>query len=489
MKLRIPVRHRPGRPAAEHSPQPSPWTPARIIRLLCLVVAGVLALGISANAATGKRRTVHPSPAQTLALGHLVATKNSAYALTKDRSAIYRWAGNQDRWIKIGNRAANIYASEDTVYATDLATGDIHRYDSETESWPRIGGPGADFAATNKHLYGISPDRTAVYEYTGQGDTWTKVGGPADRLYTYTGKTPAMKLNPLFKDHPTDSPLYITQPGSGDIYRYDGHATAWTRLGGPGAEFAVTDNNLYRLATDHSSVSEYTGPGDKWKPVRTTRTGHIYAANTLFATDDSTGDIFKYNGHPNKWNRIGSPGSAFATSGDHLYGITPDGSALNEYTGKNDVWTDRGAPVTPASREERIAHLEQLTQPGQAATDTWYRELGAHRSHQPDRYEFNWDTNICNAPAPDKIADYDFSLACIRHDFGYHNYKDLFGDEGFRNSLTGPSPKQRVDDIFRQDLYNICDEVGFPWKHTDAQRTACRFIADKYVGAVALSHG
>ncbi|MEU9046566.1 MULTISPECIES: phospholipase A2 [unclassified Kitasatospora] len=488
MKLPIPARTRHGRPAVDRSPEPppAPWTRARIVRLLCLVIAGVLALAVSANAATGKR-AFHTSTNAAIVLGDLVATKDSAYALTKDRTAIYRWADNQDRWIKIGGKANRIYAGEDSVYATDPDTGDIHRYDFDTGSWPRIGGPGADFAATNKHLYGISPDHSAVYEYTGKGDTWTKVGGPADRLYTYTGKTLATKVDPWL-GHPTDSALYATQHGSGDIYRYDGRATAWTRLGGPGAEFAVTDNNLYRLATDHTSVMEYAGPGDKWKPVRTERTEHLYAANTLYATDRA-GDILKYNGHPDKWNRIGNPGAAFATSGDHLYGITPDGSALNEYTGKNDVWTARGAPVTPASREERIAHLDQLTQPGQAATDAWYRELGAHRSHQPDRYEFNWDTNVCNSPAPDKIADYDFSLACIRHDFGYHNYKDLFGDNGFRFSLTGPSPKERVDQIFLQDLNNICDDPGFPRRHTAAEREACRRVANSYFSVVALSHG
>ncbi|WP_033356021.1 hypothetical protein [Kitasatospora aureofaciens] len=221
MKLRIPARPRRGHPAAEQSPHPSPtpWTPSRIVRLLCLVIAGVLALGVSANAVTGKR-ALHTSPAPTIVLGDLVATKDSAYALTKDGSAVYRWADNQDRWIKIGGKADRIFAGEDSVYATDPDTHDIHRYDFDSGSWPRIGGPGADFATTNKHLYGISPDHSAVYEYTGKGDTWTKVGGPADRLYTYTGKTLATKVDPWL-GHPTDSPLYITQHGSGDIYRYD----------------------------------------------------------------------------------------------------------------------------------------------------------------------------------------------------------------------------------------------------------------------------
>ncbi|ARF83348.1 phospholipase A2 [Kitasatospora aureofaciens] len=478
MKLRLPARPRRGHPAAEHSPEPSPtpWTPARIVRLLCLVIAGVLALGISANAATGKRAFTTP-PNPVAVFGDLVATKDSAYGLAKDPSAVYRWAGSQDRWIKIGDGAARIYASEDTVYATDPGNGDIRRYDSATDSWTRIGGPGADFAATAKHLYGISPDHSAVYEYTGRGDTWTKVGGPADRLYTYTGETPAMKLNPkVVPGTPSDSPLYATQHGTGDIYRYDGHATAWTRLGGPGAEFAVTDNNLYRLAADHSGVAEYTGPGDKWKAVRAERTEHLYAANTLYATD-GTGGIVKYNGHPNRWNPIGQPGAVFATSGDHLYGLTPDGSALYEYTGKEAVWTNHGAaPAQPASPEERKAHLRELTQPGPAATEAWNQERAAHLAGKPDRYQFNWDTNYCNFPAIDKSPVFDFATACARHDFGYHNFKDLLNLDDLAANREGQEAKHRVDVVFKDDMDNSCD--------TSIDRLSCRDSASAYFLAV-----
>lgn len=56
-----------------------------------------------------------------------------------------------------------------------------------------------------------------------------------------------------------------------------------------------------------------------------------------------------------------------------------------------------------------------------------------------------------------------FKSACDRHDFGYQNYRDALGEEGFRNGVLGvtgigtDSPKSRVDAVFRQDLQRACE--------------------------------
>ncbi|MFI1854562.1 phospholipase A2 [Streptomyces sp. NPDC020480] len=87
----------------------------------------------------------------------------------------------------------------------------------------------------------------------------------------------------------------------------------------------------------------------------------------------------------------------------------------------------------------------------------------------------------CNAPAPNAIGSYDFTLACVRHDFGYRNYRDLFGEDAFRNSPTG---KQRIDQIFLQDLNMVCDAPGWPLRHAPAERTACKTAANTYFTGV-----
>ncbi|MFI6116935.1 phospholipase A2 [Kitasatospora sp. NPDC051164] len=150
------------------------------------------------------------------------------------------------------------------------------------------------------------------------------------------------------------------------------------------------------------------------------------------------------------------------------------------------VRLDVPSPAGAAQVGARADHPAQVPQPLGAPRPG---EYWAHKLHKPDRYGFNWDTNVCNSPAPDRIDGFDFSLACIRHDFGYHNSKDLYGEDGFRNSLTGPSPKARVDGVFLQDLTEACETPSRPRVHTTAEREACHRIAGSYYSAVVLSRG
>ena len=346
----------------------------------------------------------------------------------------------------------------------------------------------ADIASTKHAVYALATDHTAVYEWSAGKKNWTKVGGPTKNLYA------------------GHDDLYATNPGTGDIYHYNGKPNSWTRIGGPGATFTTTDKHLYGLSPSGNAVYEYTGKGDAWTKVRGA-TGQIYSNSALYATDPVTGDISKYNGKPNSWTRIGGPGATFTTTHEadkvirvfkdeaaaDLYGLAPDHSAVWKYTGKGDTWTSLGAPVTPANQSEKLQLLDSMTQMGNTAANAWYKALGEHRQGKPDRYEFDWSTNNCNAPAPDAPAGFDFTLACVRHDFGYRNYKEVLGDESFKNSWTGRSSKDRVDRIFLQDMKDVCMARDFPYDHTPVQRQLCLQIANTYyvavVGAPAVGLG
>ncbi|MFD8381822.1 hypothetical protein ACFV2X_25425, partial [Streptomyces sp. NPDC059679] len=50
-----------------------------------------------------------------------------------------------------------------------------------------------------------------------------------------------------------------TSPQDGRIFRYDGDPDKWTEIGGPGAEFAVSNDRLYGMSPDHSTVYQWTG--------------------------------------------------------------------------------------------------------------------------------------------------------------------------------------------------------------------------------------
>ncbi len=61
----------------------------------------------------------------------------------------------------------------------------------------------------------------------------------------------------------------------------------------------------------------------------------------------------------------------------------------------------------------------------------------------------DWTTDGCSAPLlGDSGRSFDFRWPCLRHDFGYRNFKS----HGLFNSNT----RQRIDDQFRRDLDESC---------------------------------
>ncbi|MFD8787881.1 hypothetical protein [Kitasatospora sp. NPDC059599] len=206
----------------------------------------------------------------------------------------------------------------------------------QTSATPSPATRSGTVAATGSRLYRITPDHQAVEEYTGKGDTWVKVRGATSRIYT------------------SRSTLYATDRTTGDIWQYDpahkdtgsdhpaGVDGPWTRIGGPGAQFAATADRLYGLSPDHSAVHEYTGNPGVWNRVRLAGTDRILtSATTLYAVDPVTaagGGIHQYDAASGRWTDIGGPGAQFAATADHLYGVSPDHSAVYEYTGNPGVW-------------------------------------------------------------------------------------------------------------------------------------------------------
>jgi hypothetical protein len=83
-------------------------------------------------------------------------------------------------------------------------------------------------------------------------------------------------------------------------------------------------------------------------------------------------------------------------------------------------------------------------------------------------YGYTWSTDLCTA-SPDQPFGWDFRPACIRHDFGYGNYKQfgLFDQN-----------KPRVDQAFYADLLRICADQSW-W-----ERGACESLAFVYYQAV-----
>ena len=77
-----------------------------------------------------------------------------------------------------------------------------------------------------------------------------------------------------------------------------------------------------------------------------------------------------------------------------------------------------------------------------------------------------WTSDGCTK-SPDKPFGWSFVKACYRHDFGYRNYK--------KQSRFNTTNKKRIDNKFRDDLYNVCDAEA-----SNYTRRQCKVLADEY---------
>ncbi|KAF4587843.1 phospholipase A2 [Ophiocordyceps camponoti-floridani] len=66
---------------------------------------------------------------------------------------------------------------------------------------------------------------------------------------------------------------------------------------------------------------------------------------------------------------------------------------------------------------------------------------------------FDWKTDACTA-SPDKPYGYDFKWACIRHDFGYRNFRRL--------GMLSHNWRRKTDMNFLMDMKDVCDASKNP---------------------------
>ncbi|WP_234359239.1 MULTISPECIES: phospholipase [unclassified Plantactinospora] len=116
----------------------------------------------------------------------------------------------------------------------------------------------------------------------------------------------------------------------------------------------------------------------------------------------------------------------------------------------------------------RLAVLASLTQTGSDSYATW----DAARQNQAilAAYMFDWSNDGCTG-APDNPLGFAFELSCIRHDFGYRNYKAA---QRFAEN------KDRLDLAFYGDMQRVCAT------YSDALRPPCYGLATIYYEAVRI---
>ncbi|ABW16050.1 serine/threonine protein kinase [Parafrankia sp. EAN1pec] len=254
---------------------------------------------------------------------HIAGSGSVLYAID-GQTGVHMYSESGRKWISIGGPKGRLYGGGYGLFATDDVSGDIYRYLGAPGRWQRVGYEGRTFAVTGDALYGLTPDGKHVNRYTGSGEEWYTVGDDARTIYG------------------GGYGLFATNPITGHIYRYLGSA-GWTRIGGPGADFAVTGDALYGLTPDGKHVNRYTGSGEEWYTVGDDARTIYGGGYGLFATNPITGHIYRYLGSAG-WTRIGGPGADFAVTEDRIYGLSEDGKSVSMYSGSGDVWFPIGVP-------------------------------------------------------------------------------------------------------------------------------------------------
>jgi hypothetical protein len=127
--------------------------------------------------------------------------------------------------------------------------------------------------------------------------------------------------------------------------------------------------------------------------------------------------------------------------------------------------TATSAVADPADKPQVLASWTQTD----AASQDAFLAARADQAAWAD-YNFDWSTDVCSS-SPDNPFGFPFENGCIRHDFGYRNYKA----QG-----TFEANKARVDSAFYEDLKRACAQ------YDGATKKSCDGLAWTYYQAVVI---
>lgn len=123
------------------------------------------------------------------------------------------------------------------------------------------------------------------------------------------------------------------------------------------------------------------------------------------------------------------------------------------------------AVADPADKPQVLSSWTQTSASSQNAFLAARGDQGSWAS-----YNFDWSTDVCSS-SPDNPFGFPFENGCIRHDFGYRNYKA----QG-----TFEANKNRIDSAFYEDLKRVCSG------YDGATKKSCDALAWTYYQAVVV---
>jgi hypothetical protein len=125
-----------------------------------------------------------------------------------------------------------------------------------------------------------------------------------------------------------------------------------------------------------------------------------------------------------------------------------------------------GEGAAPVGVSRRPTEVELVDRYVEADLETFL----AYRASPERDPRLDWSTDECSAPVVGSTgASFDFTEACLRHDFGYRNYRrlGLFEEQ-----------KELVDEVFLADMRAHCEI------RPAEERERCRAWAQTFYAAV-----
>lgn len=152
-----------------------------------------------------------------------------------------------------------------------------------------------------------------------------------------------------------------------------------------------------------------------------------------------------------------------------VYIVTP---STTDVRGDVEDFTDLAVDVILAKPKNDAFSVNSIST-DELATDSLlfsvslFEFLGRKAALDPS--SLDWTDDGCSY-SPDEPLGYNFLHSCMRHDFGYRNFK--------AQSRFTEENRERIDDKFLNDLYNECANYwGF-------SNYVCEGLADTYYAAV-----
>jgi hypothetical protein len=126
------------------------------------------------------------------------------------------------------------------------------------------------------------------------------------------------------------------------------------------------------------------------------------------------------------------------------------------------------AQPAAAAPADKAAVLSSWTQTSASSYNAFF---GARANQGAwGAYGFDWSTDYCSS-SPNNPFGFPFQNSCVRHDFGYRNYKAIGAFS---------SNKSRIDSAFYSDLKRVCA------RYSGATKVSCDGLAWTYYNAVRV---